>query len=1663
MKTKSSQFFCKTVCFVKRGMPMLPGISQSLLLCGGLLLASAAGSADTKPASKEAGNATVPPAGSALSAAKAGVDEAALAAQRRASEAAALSNVEMRSPAKAAAEEAAVAAQLRAVEAAALSNVELSGQTKAGVNEAGVAAQLRAAEAGALINVELSDQAKAGVDEAALAAQLKAAQAAAFANVELSGQTKAGVDEAAVAVQLRAAEAAALSNLEMRSPAKAAAEAAAQRAGAQTLAPATSAAAGAVSIGPAVKPSASGPSSARGVAPFGPGIISPTCQQQGKLPPLPTNQLNDLLKADTARDKGPYQIGVGRVFDQPVIVDSTTAPAAAWRLLPNGWRIWLMDVASEGALGLRVHLESVLLPEGVRIVVYDPANPAPEATPITAQSLHGEFEVWTESIFSSHVVVECQVPPGVDPATVSFRVTELSHFFRSLFPKPAEAGSKAAESCENDVTCYPAWAGEASGVARITFIKSGSLYLCTGCLLNTATTTFIDYFLTANHCIGDQTTASTLEAYWFYQTSTCNGTPPSLGSVPHTTGGADLLATQTRAAGNDFCFLRLRSPAPGGAEYAGWDTAAPAGADTLTSIHHPAADYKRISFGNTTGNDANWWHLQWYSGVTEHGSSGCPLYSVGHRVIGQLWGGDSDCATPSGIDDYGRFNVTYNAINYWLYPPANDVVGGAVTLPDRLTYTSQWTTNATDDTGLTCSGTISKGIWFSYTPTLTGTGIVDTCASTFDTKIQIYNSAMTSLGCNDDACGASGLQSSFSFACTAGQVYYICAGGYNGSQGQLQIRAHSVCASSAVPGNDGCSGAYTLSDSPFYYWENTVCASDDTGLPCTGGGTIYNGVWFNYTPAVNGNATVDTCGSDFDTKLIIFSGTCGALTLIGCSDDSPACGSGSYQSSYTFPCTAGTTYRICAGGYGGYSGNLKIRAQAYCTSGTLYNDTCSSPYYLMDSRNYTWENTACGNDDTSLPCSGTISKGVWFYYTPTVSGTSVVDTCGSDFDTKIEIFTGACGSLGSVGCNDDSCGLQSRFSFPCTAGTTYRICAGGFAGHSGNLYIRAYSICNSAPPSNDTCTNAWALWDSLVYSSEYTACAIDDTNVPCTGENTIYRGVWYQFTATATGTATVDTCGSDFDTKIVVLTNACSSLGSVGCNDDSCGLQSVVSFPCIAGTSYLICAGGYGGHGGNLQIRAYSACNSGPPANDTCAGASYLPDAQTYTALTTTCAMDDTNLPCINEGTIYRGVWFKYTPSVNGNATVDTCTSDFDTKLIIFSGTCGALTLIGCNDDSSACGSGSVQSSYTFPCTVGVTYYICAGGYGGHAGNLKLRAYSVCTGTPANDLCSGAVALAENSYYGQNTGCGTDDSGLPCLGTGYHGVWFTYTPAVSGWAVVDTCPSDFDTKIEVFSGACGALSSIGCNDDSATCGSGGWSLQSSFGFSCTAGTTYHICAGGWAGAFGNLQIRARTTVPPNDLCDGAFGLSDSVYYAENTGTATDDATASCVSYGTIFKGVWFYYTPVRTGTLAVDTCPSLFDTKIQVFSGACGALTSLGCNDDSPVCGGSTSRQSWLSIPVACGTTYYVCAGGFYTNYSGPLQIRATLTPARPPLAITRAGTNVVISWPTNYPCFTLYSATNLPALPAAWLVVPPPPTIVGGNYTVTDAIGLFQRFYRLQ
>jgi hypothetical protein len=359
-------------------------------------------------------------------------------------------------------------------------------------------------------------------------------------------------------------------------------------------------------------------------------------------------------------------VGIARPLEKPLILNATNAPEREWQTVANGWRIWSASVTSAGAIGIRLHLESVSLPQGARLVVYDPSNPQGRTITVTSKELTQGRDIWAPTIFSEQVVVECQVPPGVDTASASYVIAEVSHMYRLPY---SQTILKQAENCEQDVSCFKQWLTDAAGVALIDFIDTGNEFFCTGCLLNSlATSTSASYFLTANHCIHSQASASSIIFYWFYQTSTCNGTPPILNNVPSTVNGGQLLA---HSSSSDFSFMSLNQSPPNNVTYLGWSTSAPASGELLTTIHHPRGDFKRLSQGHLNNMDSDFWYVQWSLGVTEPGSSGSPLFNSQHEVIGQLYGGTSDCTNPTGTDNFGRFDVSYLTLSQWLNPSSS--------------------------------------------------------------------------------------------------------------------------------------------------------------------------------------------------------------------------------------------------------------------------------------------------------------------------------------------------------------------------------------------------------------------------------------------------------------------------------------------------------------------------------------------------------------------------------------------------------------------------------------------------------------------------------------------------------------------------------------------------------------------------------------------------------------------------------------------------------------------------------------------------------------------------------------------------------------------------------------------------------------------------------
>jgi uncharacterized protein (TIGR03437 family) len=176
------------------------------------------------------------------------------------------------------------------------------------------------------------------------------------------------------------------------------------------------------------------------------------------------------------------------------------------------------------------------------------------------------------------------------------------------------------------------------------------------------------YFLTAHHCLSrGQYFMSPPTVYWNYNGGSTLP-PPETRSV-----GAYLLDT---GPASDFSLLRL-SYLPQGVRFAGWSAQRPAAATSVVSIHHPQASYKRFSNGQTVsgctdeqpGADCNFVRVRWQGGITEPGSSGAPLFTgppSDPRVVGLLSSGTSSCDNRSGYDLFGRFDLTFNAIAFYL-------------------------------------------------------------------------------------------------------------------------------------------------------------------------------------------------------------------------------------------------------------------------------------------------------------------------------------------------------------------------------------------------------------------------------------------------------------------------------------------------------------------------------------------------------------------------------------------------------------------------------------------------------------------------------------------------------------------------------------------------------------------------------------------------------------------------------------------------------------------------------------------------------------------------------------------------------------------------------------------------------------------------------------
>lgn len=430
---------------------------------------------------------------------------------------------------------------------------------------------------------------------------------------------------------------------------------------------------------------------ARDVDPFKPRPAgSGPVARQVALPALPADSAT-LTKSAPALLGLPTKVGVARPVTETADGQATSS-ILDWSPSPRGGQRAALRFTSSGAKGVRIGLQVDALPTASLVRFY--ADTGDKLFEVSALEILTVIQrnrdagdasdaartYWSPNLGGEAITLEIDIPPGVAASGVRVSVPALSHVTVDMTKADSILKVGESGSCNLDVSCDASYSTLSKSVALMDFISGGNNYVCTGTLLNDRMSTGTPYFLSANHCIATQTVASTLYTLWSYKSASCNSTQISPAVTALTTGATLLYASST----TDTSFMRLNSPAPVGAVFAGSIPNIPDINESVYGVHHPKGDLQKASWGSylgsgscangtcvaSVGSGATFLRTRWLQGTTEGGSSGSGLFTRLNGkdyLVGQLYGGYASCTNPFGTDYYGRLDAAYaTALYQWL-------------------------------------------------------------------------------------------------------------------------------------------------------------------------------------------------------------------------------------------------------------------------------------------------------------------------------------------------------------------------------------------------------------------------------------------------------------------------------------------------------------------------------------------------------------------------------------------------------------------------------------------------------------------------------------------------------------------------------------------------------------------------------------------------------------------------------------------------------------------------------------------------------------------------------------------------------------------------------------------------------------------------------------
>lgn len=356
-------------------------------------------------------------------------------------------------------------------------------------------------------------------------------------------------------------------------------------------------------------------------------------------------------------------------------VDLTVENSGLWSELPDGTKIWQLEIYAPEAMAIMLYYDKFIIPQGGRLFIYNKdLSKLLGAYTHTTNTKGAEFA--TEFVYGDRIVLEYEAPQG-ELIIPEIEITGVAYGYNHIRVPMQDGSAKYrwdSEPCMINVNCPEGddWQDQKKGVLRSISPKGEYVGLCSGTLINNTSFDQDPLFLSAFHCYEGVTEEEINQTvyYFNYEYEGCE----NLGTDPYskTITGAEYLVSLPISANSDGALLRLSRQIPDNydAYFNGWDRRN-SPAISGVCIHHPAGDVKKISTFKSPATSTTWraqgvtgatngyWNVYFSKtetghSVTEGGSSGSPLFNQNKLVVGTLTGGSSTCNYKNGVNNYGK-------------------------------------------------------------------------------------------------------------------------------------------------------------------------------------------------------------------------------------------------------------------------------------------------------------------------------------------------------------------------------------------------------------------------------------------------------------------------------------------------------------------------------------------------------------------------------------------------------------------------------------------------------------------------------------------------------------------------------------------------------------------------------------------------------------------------------------------------------------------------------------------------------------------------------------------------------------------------------------------------------------------------------------------------